>query len=118
MTQTTTRTATAAAKIEPVSRRSVLLLAVLPLSLLLIGSGFAPLLTHLAQASGTPGMQVTLEEQARNVTSAEIQLNQMRRMVALDTVERLEKEVRQGRGKVQISALELVRLRKALRGSE
>src|SRR5690348_3028487 len=92
MRQTTTTIST---KIQPAGRRPVVLFAVLPLSLLLLGSGLAPFLTHRAQASAPPQVWATKEEQGADIGSTREQLKRIHRTVALHTVERLEKESRQ-----------------------
>ncbi|MES2459754.1 MAG: hypothetical protein V4671_04165 [Armatimonadota bacterium] len=115
MRQVTTNIST---KNELAERRPVLLFAVLPLSLLLIGSGLAPFLTHRAQASATPQLRTTREEPGADLGSPVKQREWIHRSMALHTVDRWEKESQRSGGETRISALDLRRLRNALHQGE
>jgi hypothetical protein len=114
MKQKTTTVNYAAVKVKPSSRRSVILFAVIPFLLLLIGSGLAPFLTHRAQASALPLVLDAPDAQGPGVITSRERLKQIRRMAALDTMDRLEKETRRSGGKGQITTSDLNRLRNAL----
>ncbi len=116
------------------SRRRLLLFGILPVSLLMIA---APLSPHIApQISETVhdinNRQVAVvspvpsavslnsfDETAPRISpSAEKGMREGRRMVALDVISRLEEEARRKGGNTRLSALDLKRLRNALREPE
>jgi hypothetical protein len=111
MLRTTTTISSAA---EPVGRRSSLVVTLLPISLLLIGCGLSPFFTKQTEATITPAAGEKREPSLREIAPSEKGIKQVHRMVALDMVERLEKESRESAGNVWISPLDLRRLRNAL----
>jgi hypothetical protein len=106
-------------KVAPAARHNSLLFAVLPLSLLLIGTGLVPLLTHQQPKADTaPVIAKGISMESELSAPTHRWLKDKHRMVALDTVDRLETEIRQTGGKATISAVDLRLLRSALRQSE
>ena len=108
------------------SRRRLLLLIVLPVSLLLIATPFASHLPFPGQSGAREPQQIaaaypkfqteTDQEVAPRISpSTQRDVQKVHRQVALDIVARLENEALRENGKTRLTSLDLKRLRNALR---